>query len=170
MLNDLWSKLFDFSSAIALGKMEDVKMQQRTVIRFLTLEGAAPNQILERLQKVYREEALPSDQVEYWATEFNDERRRFPLPMLLRNTDVMADVLGFLPRKVIALKLAAVNVAFSTLCNCWCQMEKEKADDDGCDAETASVGDKSAVPASPAFENGQQQRKRKLDRGSKSKK
>ena len=65
---------------------------------------------MEYLQNVYRKEATISlSQVEYWATETIDERRRrrLKLTALLRDTDVMADVLGYLPRKVIALRLAS---------------------------------------------------------------
>ena len=79
---------------------------------------------------------------------------------LVRNTDVMADVLAFLPRKMIALRLAVVNVAFSALCNCWCQPEEVEADE--ADAESVDS-------ALSAFGNGQQ-RKRKWSQGSKSKK
>ena len=65
---------------------------------------------------------------------------------LLRDTDVMADVLAFLPRKVIALQLASVNVAFSALCNCWCiSQEDEDNAASVCDASA------SAVPASSAY-------------------
>ena len=49
------------------------------------------------------------------------ETVKLTMNRLLRDTDVMADVLGFLPRREIALRLANVNVAFSALCNCWCQ-------------------------------------------------
>ena len=56
--------------------MEDVKIVQRGIVRFLTLEGVAPKRILKRLQKVYQEEALNSSQVECWATETNDRRGR----------------------------------------------------------------------------------------------
>jgi len=139
--------LFDFSNTIVSGKIDDVKIRQRTIIEFLTLEGVAPEQIWERLQRVYQDEVLSSSQVEYWATETNADRsrRRTKLAMtaLLRDTDVMADVLGFLPRKMIALQLTRVNRRFSTLCNCWCREEEG---------------------------NGQQQRKRKWNQGSKSKK
>ena len=62
---------------------------------------------------------------------------RLTMAALLRNTDVMADVLGFLPRKVIALRLACVNRRFSALCNCWCQPEVEE---DGMEMETANEG------------------------------
>ena len=44
---------------------------------------------------------------------------------LLRDVDVMVDVLGFLTRREIAFQLASVNVAFSALCNCSCQQEEE---------------------------------------------
>ena len=126
--------------------MEEVNIQQRAIIRFLTLEGVTTKQILERLQKVYCEEALSSDQVEYWATETNDawrSRTKLAMAALLRNTDVMADVLAFLPRRGIALQLARVNRQFSALCNCSCsQPEKEEA-----------------VPTPSAFENVEQRKR-----------
>ena len=125
----------------------------------MTLEGVASEQILERLQKIYREETVSSDQVEYWAraTETNDDRRHSEMTALLPSVDVMADVLAFLTRHEIALQLASVNRRFSSLCHYWCQPEEEKADDDAA----------AAVPASSAIENVQQQRK--LNQGSKSK-
>jgi len=54
------------------------------------------------------------------------------MAMMLRDTDVMADVLGFFTRREIVNQLAGVNVAFSDLCNCWCQLEEEeeKVDED----------------------------------------
>ena len=83
---------------------------------------------------------------------------------LLRDTDVMADVLGFLTRKMIALQLASFNRQFAALCHCWCQPEEEAVAEN----DAASVGDASALamPASSATENGQK-RKRKLNQGSK---
>ena len=132
-------------------KMEDAKIRQRSMIKFFTLEGDAPEQILEHLQKVYREDALSLDQVEYWAMETNDERRRetkLAINALVRNTDVMADVLAFLPRKVIANQLAHVNRQFSALCNCWCQPDEADA----------------AVPSSSTLENWLQ-RKGKWNQG-----
>ena len=69
---------------------------------------------------------------------------------LLQNTDTMADVLGFLTRREIALQLASVNVAFSALCHCWCQPMEE--------VEAASVGQRV------------KQRKRKFNQGLKCKK
>ena len=57
--------------------------------------------------------------------------------LLWDNTDVMADVLGFMTRRENALQLAAVSVVFSALCNCWCQPEEENDDDE----KAASVGD-----------------------------
>jgi len=133
--------------------MEEVKIVQRGIIRFLTLEGVVPEQILKRLQKVYREETLPSSQVEYFAREMIVERRRFPLPMLVRNTDVMADVLGFLPRREIALRLACVNRRFSALCNCWCRQEADgKADENDVEAKSVSDASAATVPVSSAFE------------------
>ena len=54
------------------------------------------------------------------------EDLKLTMTRLLQNTDVMADVLGFLTRKVIALQLASVNGAFSALCSCWCQPEEEE--------------------------------------------
>ena len=142
--------------------MDYFKIEQQGIIKFLTLERVAPEQILEHLYKVYRKETLTLSQVEYWATETNDERRRetkLAINALVRNTDVMADVLAFLPRKVIALRLARVNRQFSALCNCWCQPEEEeeKAYDDAA----------AAVPASSVIESVQQ---RKLNQGSKGKK
>ena len=50
-----------------------------------------------------------------------------PRRALLPNDDVMADVLAFFPRRVLSLKLAGVNVAFSALCSCWCQPEEAEA-------------------------------------------
>ena len=61
---------------------------------------------------------------------------------LLWNTDVMADVLAFLPRKMIALQLASASVAFSALCSCCClpEMEQVEAIEENCaDAEVAPV-------------------------------
>ena len=80
-----------FQTIVSEKMMEDVKIEQRSVIRFLTLEGVAPKRILKRLQKVYREEALSSlEQVEYWATETNDDRRRRrTTTMQLRSTNVI---------------------------------------------------------------------------------
>ena len=136
--------------------MNYFKIEQRGIIKFLTLEGVASEQIFERLQKVYREETFSLSQVEHWATETNDDRRRrrTKLTMLLRDTDVMADVLGFFTRKEIALQLARVNRQFSALCNCWCQPE---TDNDPEDAEANSVSERV------------KQRKRKPGQGSKSK-
>ena len=109
-------------------------------------------------------------------------RRRRPKPMLLhseaaaqrlkqtallRNTDVMADVLGFLERKVIALRLASVSVAFSALCNCWCQPEEEEEQND-VEAYEASVEDVPTALSVP--DENEQQQKRKWDQVSKSKK
>jgi len=84
---------------------------------------------------------------------------------LLRDTDVMADVLAFLPRKVIALRLARVNVAFSALCHCWCQPEEEEENDP--EAYETSVDD--APTALSDYKDGLQ-RKRKWDQGLESKK
>ena len=79
---------------------------------------------------------------------------KLTMTALLRDTDVMADVLAFLPRKMIALQLARVNRRFSALCNCWCQPKEEAAEnDDG-----------------GSFKNGQQHRKRNRNQVSKSKK
>ena len=58
------------------------------------------------------------------------DRTAAPLA-LLRNTDVMADVLGFLARRELALQLASVSIVFSTLCNCWCQEQETEADQEG---------------------------------------
>ena len=96
------------------------------------------------------------------------EDAKLTMPGLLRNIDIMADVLCFLTRRELALQLAGVNRRFSALCNCWCQEQEDekKAGED--DAEAASVDDASAavVPAPSAYENAQQ-RKRKWDHGSK---
>ena len=130
--------------------MKDWKIEQRVIVRFLTLEGVSPEQILERLLKVYREEAVPSDQVEYWATETHrNNRTKLAMTALLRDTDVMADVLGFLARRELALQLARINRQFSALCNCWClQPEEEMANgvetETAADVEAASVDDASA--------------------------
>ena len=86
--------------------------------------------------------------------ETNVERRRrkkLAMTALLRDTDVMADVLGFLTRRKIALRLARVNRRFSALCNCWCQPEEE-TDDSG------------------SFKNGQQRKRKRRNQVSKSKK
>ena len=47
--------------------MDEMKIQQRSVIRFLTLEGVPPFQILQRLQEVYHGEALSKTQVYFWS-------------------------------------------------------------------------------------------------------
>jgi histone-lysine N-methyltransferase SETMAR len=49
--------------------MEDLKIQQRSVVRFLTLEGQTPKDIHPRLQNVYGQEALSRTQVYFWAAE-----------------------------------------------------------------------------------------------------
>ena len=109
--------------------------EQRGIIKFLTLEGVSSEQIFERLQKVYREETFSLSQVEFWAAETHrNHRTKLAMNGLLRNTDVMADVLAFLTRRELALQLARVNAAFSDLCNCWCQPEEQEVEagtDDG---------------------------------------
>ena len=97
------------------------------------------------------------------------EDAKLTMIRLVWNTDVMVDVLNFLTRRELALQLAGVNRRFSTLCNCWCQEQKEEAKNNA-DAEAASVGDAPAaeVPASSTLDNGQQ-RKRKWNEGSTSK-
>ena len=101
------------SNTIVSGKMEDLKIEQRGIIKFLTLDGVASEQIWERLQKVYREETVSSSQVEHWATETTDDRCRNTVTILsnleiaarhsemvpqtfLPSSDVMANVLAFL--------------------------------------------------------------------------
>ena len=74
------------------------------------------------------------------------------MAVLLRESDEMADVLGFFTRREIARQLASVSGAFSALCNCWCRQP-----------ETVT-GTGSGITT--AFENGQQ-RKRKWNQGSK---
>ena len=82
-------------------------------------------------------------------------RRSKVAAALLRNTDVMADVLGFLPRKIIALQLACVNRQFSALCNCWCQPEEqEEVSKAGTDEPGGSGGD------NRCFETGRQQQRK----------
>ena len=49
--------------------MDELKIQQRSVIRFLTLEGVPPLQILQRLQEVYHGEVLSKTQVYFWSAE-----------------------------------------------------------------------------------------------------
>jgi len=69
--------------------MQDSIIEQQTIIKFLTLEGVAPMQILERLQKVYRKETLSLSQVEYWAMEANDDRPELAMTMRLRSAEVI---------------------------------------------------------------------------------
>lgn len=54
--------------------MDELKMQQRSVIRFLTLEGSAPQEIHNRLQEVFHGSALSYTQVKFWAAETNRGR------------------------------------------------------------------------------------------------
>lgn len=49
--------------------MSEFQIQQRAVIRFLTLEGVPPLQILNRLQGVYHGETLSLTQVRFWVNE-----------------------------------------------------------------------------------------------------
>ena len=49
--------------------MDELKIQQRSVIRFLTLGGVPPLKILQRLQEVYHGEALAKTQVYFWSAE-----------------------------------------------------------------------------------------------------
>ena len=49
--------------------MSDLKLQQRAVVRFLSLEGVPPHQILDRLQEVYHGEALSKASVYFWVNE-----------------------------------------------------------------------------------------------------
>jgi hypothetical protein len=55
--------------------MEELKIQQRSVIRFLTLENQAPKDIHLRLQNVFGQEALSYTQVKFWAAETNRGRK-----------------------------------------------------------------------------------------------
>ena len=54
--------------------MDELKIQQRSVIRFLTLEGSAPQEIHNRLQEVFHGSALSYAQVKFWAAETNRGR------------------------------------------------------------------------------------------------
>lgn len=49
--------------------MEELKFQQRSVVRFLTLKEEKPQQIHEQLQNIYGTEALSRTQVYFWAAE-----------------------------------------------------------------------------------------------------
>ena len=49
--------------------MEEFDFRQRTVIRFLIIEGIPPLQILNRLQEVYPGEALSKTLVYFWVAE-----------------------------------------------------------------------------------------------------
>ena len=80
-------------------------------------------------------------------------------PTLLPSADVMADVLGFLTRKMIALQLARVNRRLSALCSCWCRPEKEYNAEAVVYADSLALA--AAVSASSALEHGHQ-RKSKL--------
>jgi hypothetical protein len=55
--------------------MEDLKIQQRSVIRFLTLEERAPKEIHSRLQNVFGQEALSYARVKFWAAETKRGRK-----------------------------------------------------------------------------------------------
>ena len=54
--------------------MDELKIQQRSVIRFLTLEGVPPLQTLQRLQDIYHGEALSKTQVYFWSAETKQDR------------------------------------------------------------------------------------------------
>ena len=54
---------------------DNVKFEHRSVIKFLTAEGATPTDILTRMQQVYQQNAPSYSTVKRWAAEFKRGRR-----------------------------------------------------------------------------------------------